>query len=480
MEHLKKYPIAIILFAFVILSLFANCRKENFYTGSANLSFGSDTIYFDTVFTRLPGSPYPRSINKQFVIRNPYNDHIKTSISLAGGSSSPFRINVDGIPTNDLKDYEIRPKDSIFVFVECTLEPNNQTQPALVRDSIIVSTNGSIQEVQLAAYGWDAYYFQDSVLECNAIWDKTDKPYVVVNSVAVDNDCQLEIKPGVHIYSSGNSQFYILGTLKVNGTKEQPVVFQADRLDRRYENTPGQWIGLHFYRFSKNNEINFAEIKNAIIGVRVDSLSVNSNQKLTMRNSIIQNCSNIGLLGITADVAVDNSIIHNCGSYTFLGYFGGNYNLRNNTFVNYNIGFSRNDPHFVFNNIQLDQNDNFVRDYNISYNVQNCIIYGSNEDEIQFDISSANPPSSAMIQANIIRTKNTDLNFNGNLLNVGHTSSPFFKDVIFEDYFNYNFELDSLSPAIDNGVILSPALNTDFENNPRDGTPDIGAYEDKH
>lgn len=480
MHQFHSLKICLLLGSLFSILCFTNCRKENFYSGSAELSFDTDTVYFDTVFTRLPGSAYPRSINKQFVIRNPYNDHIKTNVLLAGGTNSPYRLNVDGIATNDLKDYEIRPKDSIFVFVECTLEPNSQTQPALVRDSIIVTTNGSIQEVQLAAYGWDAYYFQDSVLECNSVWDKTDKPYVVVNSVAVNTDCTLEIKPGVNIYSSGNSQFYVLGTMKVNGTNENPVTFQADRLDRRYENTPGQWIGLHYYRFSKDNELNHAIIKNAIIGARVDSLSVNSNNKLTVSNTTIQNCSNIGLLGITADIAVENSIINNCGSYTFLGYFGGNYNLRNNTFTSYNIGFSRNDPHFVFNNIQLDENDNFVRSFPISYNVQNCIIYGSNEDEIQFDIAASQPPTFSNIQSNIIRTKNTDLNINDNTINNGHSSTPFFNDLLFVDYFNYNLELDSLSPATNAGIILTPPINTDIEGNPRDANPDIGAYENKH
>ena len=452
------------------------CRKESFHTGNAQLSFDTDTVYFDTVFTRLPGTAYPRSINKQFVVRNPYNDFIRTDIKLAGGNASVYRMNVDGVSTRDIKGIEIRPKDSIFIFVECTLEPNNLTMPAIVQDSITFVTNGDIQHIQLAAYGWDAYYYQDSVLPCNTVWDKTDKPYVVVNSVAVDDNCNLEIREGVNIYSSTNSKFFILGTLKVNGNKDNPVLFRGDRLDPRYDDVQGQWIGLHFYRFSKNNEINYAILKNANIGIRVDSLSVNNNEKLIVRNTIIQNCSNIGLLGITADIKVENSLIHNCGSYTFFGYYGGNYDLRHNTFANYNIGFTRNDPHFVFNNLQRDENDNFVKDYNISYNVQNNIIYGSNDNEILFDISASKPPTSANLESNIIRSELTVLNTNGNILNTGH-GSPFNKDLLFNDYYNYDFTLAPNSPAIDKGATLTPPITLDIKDGLRDASPDIGAFE---
>ena len=62
-----------------------------------------------------------------------------------------------------IRDIEILPKDSAWVFVEASLTPNNQTLPALVRDSLLFEVNGNEQFVQLAAYGWDAYYLKDTV-----------------------------------------------------------------------------------------------------------------------------------------------------------------------------------------------------------------------------------------------------------------------------------------------------------------------------
>ena len=36
------------------------------------------------------------------------------------------------------------------------------------------------------------------------------------------------------------------GTLKVNGTLNNEVTFQGDRLDSWYENIPGQWDRIRF------------------------------------------------------------------------------------------------------------------------------------------------------------------------------------------------------------------------------------------
>jgi hypothetical protein len=89
-------------------------------------------------------------------------------------------MNIDGRTGRNIPEVEILPKDSAWLFVEATLEPNNLTQPALVRDSIEFERNGQLQYVQLAAYGWDAYYFNDSLISGTTNWVLNDKPYVIV------------------------------------------------------------------------------------------------------------------------------------------------------------------------------------------------------------------------------------------------------------------------------------------------------------
>src|SRR5215203_1092277 len=83
------------LFPFLcfILFLFA-CNKESFTSDSAMiLNTTVDTLHFDTVFTTTG------SFTQVVKILNDNDDGIHiSSVKLAGGGTSPFKINVDGIP----------------------------------------------------------------------------------------------------------------------------------------------------------------------------------------------------------------------------------------------------------------------------------------------------------------------------------------------------------------------------------------------
>lgn len=460
----------------ITLVLFASCRKDlSVLKGAGTLGFSTDTVYFDTVFTHLPGSSYPRSINKRFMVRNPYKETVNVNVQLLGGSNSPYRINVDGKSgaTNTL---EILPKDSAWVFVEATLEPNNLTQPAVVRDRIEFETNGNRQYVELAAYGWDAYYFRDTLLEsATTNWTLTDKPYVIVNTCFVDVNKTLIIGPGVHVYSSTNSflvdtnnkkfgyhALNVLGTLKVNGTKDNPVIFEGDRLDNNYANTPGQWQGIGFYLTSRDNVITHCVIKNAAYGVRVDSLSNNANPKLLIQNSIIKNISGVGIWGRTGEITAINTVVSNCGIFYFYAQYGGKYYFDFCTMNN--ISTSSRDPHFYISNQERNDKKVVIRTYPIGYTFTNCVIYGPNETEIGFDLSA--PASPNIISSNFIKSKTP---FGSNLFStIGYSQ-------IWVDAPGNNYKLTATSPLIDKG--MNTGVNTDLEEKSRGAKPDIGAYE---
>ena len=109
-----------VYFGFLILFvLLFSCRKEDEIIGSAsaNIKLSTDSISFDTVFTTIG------SITKNFRIYNPYKESIKiSSIQLKKQNNSQFRINIDGLPGNQT-DIVIPAKDSIFGFVEVTVDP---------------------------------------------------------------------------------------------------------------------------------------------------------------------------------------------------------------------------------------------------------------------------------------------------------------------------------------------------------------------
>lgn len=466
------------LFAIVLLCIgLFSCRKDDqFYSGGGQLEFSQDTVFFDTVFTKLPGKNYPRSLTKRLMIRNPYKESIKFNVKIMGGTSSSYRMNVDGRTGRAIADVEILPKDSAWVFVEASLEPNNLTQPAIVRDSIEIERNGNLQYIQLAAYGWDAYYFNDSVITGNTNWVLNDKPYVIVNTVFVDKGSTLSIGPGVHVYSSTNSTIInsnklinvaalnIFGTLKINGTATEPVIFEGDRLDNAYQERAGQWRGLHIWRGSINNEIKHAIIKNATIGIQIDSLPESGSHSLILRNTIIRNISAYGILGLSAKLFVENCVVSNCGINTFVGYLGGDYLILNSSL--YTGANGRKDPHVIFNNALRDENKVVLKNYDLKYAIVNSIIWGPIDTEIGFDLLTA--PSAVLLSHSIYKSK---LSLDALGLNNKRNLDPKFIDAS-----KSNLKLNSNSPAKD-AADSSNAPNTDLEDKARDSKPDIGAYE---
>src|SRR5690606_40056225 len=96
-----------------------------------NLAFSKDTVVFDTVFTTIG------STTQQLKI---YNKESKTilieEVELMRGSSSPYRINPDGLLGTQLAGIELEGKDSLFLFLEVTLNPHGVSNPSVIEDSI--------------------------------------------------------------------------------------------------------------------------------------------------------------------------------------------------------------------------------------------------------------------------------------------------------------------------------------------------------
>jgi hypothetical protein len=88
-----------------------SCEDEK-YVSSADvkLMFSADTVMFDTIFTTVG------STTQNFKIYNQYDQKILiSSVKLAGGVSSNFRLNVNGIASNEVHQVEIAPT-TVFTF----------------------------------------------------------------------------------------------------------------------------------------------------------------------------------------------------------------------------------------------------------------------------------------------------------------------------------------------------------------------------
>ncbi len=298
---MKSKFILLIIISFIIL--FA-CRKENFIKDdNAKLEFSLDTVLFDTVFTTIG------SATKYFKVYNPHDDAINiSSINLASGENSNYRININGTSGTFDKDISISGKDSIFIFVEVTVDPEKDEM--LEHDSIVFITNGNTQDIDLVAFGQDIHLINDSVVDTQT-WTN-EKPYLIYNNMAIAENEILTIEAGTHIHFSRNDTLIVLGTLKVNGTYEEPVIFEGNRLEEDYFDVPGQWYGIWITKLSRNNEINFAEIKNGHVGLTIDSMQ-NSSPMLSIHNSKIEHHSLYGIWTRFSSVLATNCLIEDCG-----------------------------------------------------------------------------------------------------------------------------------------------------------------------
>ncbi|HLG02826.1 MAG TPA: choice-of-anchor Q domain-containing protein [Bacteroidia bacterium] len=459
----------ILSLSLLFIAAFTSCRKDPLDEDTdAQLLFSSDTIVFDTVFTTIG------SATRHFKVYNTSSKSVRiSSVQLAGGSASAFHLNVDGAPVVSTGDIILRGGDSMYVFVDVTIDPNNSNSPLMVEDSILFVTNGNLQRVILNAVGQDAYFHYYEYLACNETWTN-DKPHVIYGYAVVPSCCNLTINPGTRVHAHKNSVLAVdsCATLRVLGTVADPVTFQGDRLEPDYAEEPGQWYGIWLSGGSRDNVIDWAVIKNATIGVRVDTLGTSANPTLRITNTKLRNMTFAGIAGIAgAWIEGENLAITNCGQFCAALLYGGRYKFTHCTFGNYWDIDTRTAPAVLLNNwYEVDDFTNEYRDLTQA-DFFNCIIYGTQENEIGLD-SNGTGQFNFLFRGCLIRTNvnvSNSSNFQINLYN----ADPSFVDVI-----NHNVHLNAVSPAIDSGD-SSNSLPADLDNFPRPvgALPDIGCYE---
>ena len=473
-----KKLISGILVLLIAFSVILSCQKEEFATGGEiMLEFSVDTVMFDTVFATLGTTTH---------ILKAYNRNSDKSLHIdriyLANNTQQFRINIDGTATKSVENVEIRANDSIFIFVEATIDPNDKFIPMVVQDSIVFEIGDLHKDVDLVAWGQDMHVIRSKIYG-DMVWEN-DKPYLVYDYVAVDTNHTLTIEQGVQVHFNRGALLYAAGQLVVNGTKEEPVVFQGARLEYMYDDVPGQWRGIVLWGADGNEHtINYAEIKNATIGLEIDSIS-NSGNSLFLSNSIIQHHSLFGLYGFGSGIVATNCVFADCGIHSAYMLGGGNYQFYNCTFANY-WGCSgcrvRVTPTVVVANYYESADAGTIpRDLHNAY-FHNCIIYGNQTSELLLledegaEFNYKFEDCLIKVDANLYSEWNENL-FTNVLINPA--------DFQFEDVQHYDFSLDTLSPAKDIGSdtfikIFPNLLQNDIRGTSRttDDAPDLGAYE---
>ena len=470
---MKTTYILIYTAVFAAIISLSSCKKPLSFSNE-NLSFSTDTLVFDTVFTTVG------SVTKRLKIYNKANKTLKIDqIELMGGGNSPFRINVDGSPGILFGEVELDPEDSLFIFVEVTLDPNNQSNPLVIEDQIRFLTNGTNQYVQLAAWGQDAYFHYSDIssglLDLNeGVWPN-DKPHVIYGGAYIDSAKTLTIQAGTDVYLHKNALLYnYKGTLNINGTFNNEVTFQGDRLEASYDDVSGQYYGIYFNE-ARPSSINYAVIKNGSSGIHVFSEDPsNSGYTVTVTNTKIFNNASYGIFIYSgAKVKAENCVIAKNGIHAMICLEGGDFFFNHCDLLGYGNGEGQTPALGIKNYFTRPDGNGIPTTFIGSINegkIYNSVIYGDFDREYVIDTLSGATLSfdfqNNLIKSSSVPTDNFFIN-NNNIYNL---------NPVFKNHALYDFSVYSTSPLIGNASIFT-SLPFDIESKARDGAPDIGAYE---
>lgn len=452
------------------LLIVSSCKKQDFINSpNARVSFSADTLKFDTVFTSVG------SVTQSIKIFNQNDQKIRFSeISLMGGNPSFFHLNINGSNTNSLQNIELAANDSLYVFVNITIDPNSANLPFIISDSIKIAYNGVQRFVQLQAYGQNAHFLRSVDIDADTEWTN-DLPYVILEGLKISSGVSLTIQEGCSIHCHADAPVIVNGSLVCNGTKANPVIFKSDRLDDPYRYFPASWPGIIITTSSVDNQFRFTEIRNAYQGIVMDGPSANTNPKLTMHQCTIDNVYDAGIISLNSSIAADNSLITNCGkNLQLLG--GGDYNFSNCTIAAFSNNYIyHGSPVLILSNLYEDISGTINEP--LTANFTNCIFWGSEsnvEDEV---VVSKNGSPSFEVGFNNCIYKGVHEPLNSNLSNNIWNEYPAFDSIdVTHEYYDFRTSIDPLAPGVNQGT--STSFPTDLDDLPRTvDLTDIGAYE---
>lgn len=491
MNKLQYLLYSLILFPAVS---FFSCKDDfnNFSTNpNDRLSFSIDTLSFDTLFSTIG------STTKTFMIYNKNNKPLEiSSIGFLHGDRG-FRMNVPPERRDENGNFinvGIGAKDSLFVFVEATLTENATNTPQFQSDVIIFTTNGVQEKIIVEAYGQDVVILRAEVFE-ESVTLSNEKPYLVYDSLTVNEGVTLTIPAGTTFFMRNGSWFNVLGNIKAAGTQEQPIVIRGYRmdflLDIPYDRVPGQWDGMWFAASSFDNEFEHVRIRNGMSAMVFES-SDPDKLKLKLKNSVLTNMNGHLFWAENCYVVVENSELSNAsGALVYLK--GGKYNFTQCTLANYLPpwnGMKTTGETVVIYNYSDDENGKIALPVDAGF--FNSIIYGSNKNAGEYIINSDDDTPMNYKFQNCLLLKKDGQNDGVQLIDCIFNEDPKFVKSTMEslsekgvDDFIFDFRLknvppDSISPALNKGdYSIAVSLPYDMNGIYRlgDEGSDMGAYE---
>lgn len=249
------------------------------------------------------------------------------------------------------------------------------------------------------------------------------------------------------------------------------MTITGDRLESFFDNDYAQWEALWINESAADNLIENAIISNSSYGIHFEALEEYTGNKNIINNSVIHNNNVMGIRAEGATIEMNNCQVSNNGKYS-LALMVGDFTLNHVTVANYFTQSSRKTPAVALTNNYIKTeaignevfNVAYIGDANATFN--NCIIYGSLENE--FNIGTKNGAELNYTFHNCIVRRDSIQN--------EHFINCFNKNPKFISTYGQNYNIEETSPAVDAGM-EGLGITTDILGRPRNGVPDIGAYE---
>lgn len=459
----------------VIGLIIPSCINDDFTSSpSATLTFSTDTVSFGIVFTDL-GTPTAR-----LIVSNRNSKGVNISSIRFQDPDTPFSLNVDGVSGSTFKDVEIRGRDSIYIFIECFINPDESLEPLRVADRLEFVTNGVTQEVEVEAWSLNVRRLRNFTVESDMTLTP-ELPYILFDTLTVAAGATLRIEPGTQLLFHDKASMRIEGRLEAEGTAEAPIHFRGDRIDNvlpdvSYDIMSGQWEGISIAPGSFGNRLVNVNMRSSTNGLSIDSCGDLSQSKLTIINSWLHNSrtsalkslySKVDAYGCCFSEAAGAVVDLTGGEHEFVQCTVSNYYLFSGA-VGANVTLSHLLPD---DSASADTNPNPL----MKANFNNCIIYG-----MGLPVSPADLTGSEVFVRNcLVKTAGEN---DDNFLDCIWDEDPLFLTVRSLYYFNYHLQPDSPALAKGDPELLTPQCLIDMDGidrmtaPPEPGHPALGAY----
>lgn len=462
----------LLAFSFWMLVMAVSCNKDDitFDAPSQKLSFSKDTVFCDTVYHQVRSETYAVK-----VYNNEDKDILIPRIHLEKGSSSLYKINVDGKPGYDFKEVPLRKKDSLYIFVE--IAPEATGPEAIAEDKILFESPAGQQNVVLFSVVQDAEFFIKSSSNPNIITSTTtwtnNKAKIIYGDLTIDQNAILNIQPGTKVYFHKNSGMKVLSgaTLNINGTLANNVTLRGDRNDPAYDTIPKNWNSIKMEAGSTLN-MNYTRLFGGTKGLEMKQTNA------TISNSFIHNFQEYGIYSIGSTITARNLVMNNCGESAIGIFRGGTYNLTHCTIANYSDRLQSYNRNGIFATNEWKNASNQTEQGALIMNVRNSIVYSDRDNSVFFEQT----PGQLF-----------NFTFENCLLKYSNQSEAGFMDIapsviqlvknqdpLFVNYFaaQMNLRVKQNSPAIGKGSIaVAATVPTDIAGVSRTSNPTLGAYQ---